>query len=90
MREAPSRNSLVRKKRLTPSAPSSYGFKHAYIPADVIAWKPAIWPYHKLTEKEWTYVKHADFSTISFGAVLVFHDSRCADRLSRTARRTLH
>lgn len=35
----------------------AYGFKHAYIPADVLAWKPAVWPYHKLTEHEWTYVK---------------------------------
>ncbi|GAA5974993.1 hypothetical protein JCM11641_006794 [Rhodosporidiobolus odoratus] len=54
----------------------AYGFKHAYIPADVIAWAPSIWPYHKLTEKEMTYIKQADFSTIPFAAVLVFHDSR--------------
>ncbi|GAA6029184.1 hypothetical protein JCM8097_001641 [Rhodosporidiobolus ruineniae] len=53
-----------------------YGFKHAYIPADVLRWKPAIWPYHKLTEKEMAYSKDVDFSTISFGAILVFHDSR--------------
>ncbi|GAA5986125.1 hypothetical protein JCM10908_006420 [Rhodotorula pacifica] len=54
----------------------TYGFKQAYIPADVLAWKPAVWPYHKLTEEEWTYVRQADFSNISFAAVLVFHDSR--------------
>ncbi|GJN92455.1 hypothetical protein Rhopal_005485-T1 [Rhodotorula paludigena] len=54
----------------------AYGFKHAYIPADLLAWKPAIWPYHKLTEKERSYAKDADFSTISFGAILVMHDSR--------------
>lgn len=35
----------------------AYGFKHVYIPADVLAWKPSVWPYHKLTEHEWTYVK---------------------------------
>lgn len=54
----------------------AYGFKQAYIPADVLAWKPAVWPYHKVTEEEWTYVRQADFSSISFAAVLVFHDSR--------------
>ncbi|TKA55725.1 hypothetical protein B0A53_02861 [Rhodotorula sp. CCFEE 5036] len=54
----------------------AYGFKQAYIPADVLAWKPAVWPYHKLTEEEWTYVRQADFSSISFAAILVFHDSR--------------
>ncbi|BGP18599.1 hypothetical protein JCM10213_004232 [Rhodosporidiobolus nylandii] len=54
----------------------AYGFKHAYIPADVIAWAPSIWPYHKLTETERTYIKEADFSAIPFAAVLVFHDSR--------------
>ncbi|GAA5876931.1 hypothetical protein JCM8547_006313 [Rhodosporidiobolus lusitaniae] len=53
----------------------TYGFKHAYIPADILAWKPSIWPYHKLSEKALTYVKEADFSTIPFAAVLVFHDS---------------
>ncbi|BGP26418.1 cardiolipin synthase [Rhodotorula toruloides] len=54
----------------------AYGFKHAYIPADVLAWKSSVWPYYKLTEHEWTYVKHADFSHVSFAAILVFHDSR--------------
>ncbi|GAA5823187.1 hypothetical protein JCM11251_007515 [Rhodosporidiobolus azoricus] len=54
----------------------AYGFKEVYIPADVINWKPAVWPYHKLSGKELTYVKQADFSTIPFAAVLVFHDSR--------------
>ncbi|GAA5898437.1 hypothetical protein JCM6882_007775 [Rhodosporidiobolus microsporus] len=54
----------------------AYGFKNVYIPADVINWKQSVWPYHKLTEKELTYVKQADFSTIPFAAVLVFHDSR--------------
>lgn len=35
----------------------SYGFKHVYIPADVLAWDPSIWPFHKLTDKERTYIK---------------------------------
>ncbi|GAA5961906.1 hypothetical protein JCM21900_006364 [Sporobolomyces salmonicolor] len=54
----------------------AYGFKHAYIPADVLRWQPSAWPYHKLTEKEMAYSREVDFSTISFAAVLVFHDSR--------------
>jgi len=52
-----------------------YGFKHAYIPADVLAWRPSAWPHHKLTEKEQNYVKSADFSDVEFAAVFVFHDS---------------
>ncbi|CEQ42412.1 SPOSA6832_04222 [Sporobolomyces salmonicolor] len=54
----------------------AYGFKHVYIPADVLRWQPSAWPYHKLTEKEMAYSRDVDFSTISFAAVLVFHDSR--------------
>ncbi|KAK4057079.1 hypothetical protein OIO90_001979 [Microbotryomycetes sp. JL221] len=53
-----------------------YGFKHVYIPADVLAWDPSIWPFHKLTEREKTYIKTGvDFSNINFAAVLVFHDT---------------
>ncbi|GAA6021587.1 hypothetical protein JCM11491_000267 [Sporobolomyces phaffii] len=54
----------------------AYGFKHAYIPADVLRWNPSIWPYHKLTEQEMAYSRDVDFSTIPFAAVLIFHDSR--------------
>ncbi|GAA5991001.1 hypothetical protein JCM5350_002006 [Sporobolomyces pararoseus] len=54
----------------------TYGFKHAYIPADVLRWRPSIWPYHKLTEEEMAYSRDVDFSTIPFAAVLIFHDSR--------------
>ncbi|GAA5825149.1 hypothetical protein JCM10212_006274, partial [Sporobolomyces blumeae] len=54
----------------------TYGFKHAYIPADVLRWNPSIWPYHKLTPEEMAYSREADFSKIEFAAVLVFHDSR--------------
>ncbi|GAA5827990.1 hypothetical protein JCM5353_002864 [Sporobolomyces roseus] len=33
----------------------TYGFKHAYIPADVLRWRPSVWPYHKLTPEEMAY-----------------------------------
>ncbi|KAM0790691.1 hypothetical protein ACM66B_004549 [Microbotryomycetes sp. NB124-2] len=53
-----------------------YGFKHVYIPADILAWNPSIWPFHKLTEKERSYVvTGVDFATTQFAAVLIFHDS---------------
>lgn len=35
----------------------AYGFKHAYIPADVLAWNPAVWPFDKLTDEERGYIK---------------------------------
>ncbi|GAA5876908.1 hypothetical protein JCM16303_006332 [Sporobolomyces ruberrimus] len=54
----------------------TYGFKHAYIPADVLRWQASIWPYHKLTEEEMAFSRDVDFSTIPFAAVLIFHDSR--------------
>ncbi|KAK4052386.1 hypothetical protein OIV83_002188 [Microbotryomycetes sp. JL201] len=53
-----------------------YGFKHVYIPADVLAWNPSIWPFNKLSERERQYViNDVDFSSVQFAAVLVFHDS---------------
>ncbi|GAA5891257.1 hypothetical protein JCM8208_002562 [Rhodotorula glutinis] len=58
----------------------AYGFKHVFIPADVHAWAPSIWPYGKLTDKQRAYVKTADFSKIQFAAILVFHDSLDAFR----------
>ncbi|GAA6046971.1 hypothetical protein JCM3770_003457 [Rhodotorula araucariae] len=58
----------------------AYGFKHVFIPADVLAWAPSIWPYGRLSEKERSYVKTADFSKIQFAAILVMHDSLDAFR----------
>ncbi|KDE09526.1 HAD-superfamily subfamily IIA hydrolase [Microbotryum lychnidis-dioicae p1A1 Lamole] len=53
-----------------------YGFKHVYIPEDVLHWQASVWPFQKLTEKEVAYAKaDVDFSEISFAAILVFHDS---------------
>ncbi|SCZ89264.1 BZ3500_MvSof-1268-A1-R1_Chr1-1g01067 [Microbotryum saponariae] len=53
-----------------------YGFKHVYIPEDVLHWQASVWPFQKLTDKEVAYAKaDVDFSKISFAAILVFHDS---------------
>ncbi|KAI5481399.1 cardiolipin synthase [Pseudohyphozyma bogoriensis] len=54
----------------------AYGFKQPYIPADILHWQDPVWPFEKLTERELGYVKTADFSKISFKAILVFHDTR--------------
>ncbi|KAL7423421.1 hypothetical protein Q5752_001001 [Cryptotrichosporon argae] len=53
----------------------SYGLKHAYIPQDVIAWRPSIWDRTELTEEERAFVKPADFSTLPIAAILVLHDT---------------
>ncbi|KAG8936569.1 hypothetical protein FRC02_001064 [Tulasnella sp. 418] len=52
----------------------SYGFKHAFISLDVLAWKPSIWPFHRLTEEELAFTKRVDFSKIPIKAVIVIHD----------------
>lgn len=55
----------------------SYGFKNVYTPLDILAWNPAVSPYHDLTEEEKKCVKTGvDFSKISIDAILVFADSR--------------
>ncbi|CAD6581249.1 MAG: hypothetical protein CYPHOPRED_001525 [Cyphobasidiales sp. Tagirdzhanova-0007] len=54
----------------------SYGFRKAYIPQDLIKWKPELWPFRHITKKEEEYVQAVDFSQIAFQAVFVFHDSR--------------
>ncbi|WWD18993.1 TIGR01456 family HAD hydrolase [Kwoniella shandongensis] len=53
----------------------SYGLKHAYIPQDVIKWKPAIWDRTALTEEEEAFARPADFSQIPLSAVFVMHDT---------------
>ncbi|SCV71488.1 BQ2448_3076 [Microbotryum intermedium] len=53
-----------------------YGFRHVYIPEDILHWQASVWPFQKLSDKELAYVKpNIDFSKISFAGVLVFHDS---------------
>lgn len=54
----------------------SYGFKNVYTPLDILKWNPAVSPYHELTDEEKKCAKDADFSKISFDAILVFADSR--------------
>lgn len=54
-----------------------YGFKNVYTPLDILAWNPAVSPYHDLTEEEKKCVKKGvDFSKIKIQAILVFADSR--------------
>ncbi|KAF8508590.1 Haloacid dehalogenase-like hydrolase-domain-containing protein, partial [Hysterangium stoloniferum] len=53
-----------------------YGFKNVYIPSDILAWNPDIWPFYTLSDEERSIVKHADFSDIPFSSILVFHDPR--------------
>ncbi|EPT04967.1 HAD hydrolase [Fomitopsis schrenkii] len=53
-----------------------YGFKRAYTTFDVLAWNPAAWPFHDLTESERRSTKPIDFSQTPIAAVFVFHDPR--------------
>lgn len=34
-----------------------YGFKHAYIPEDIVYWWHAVWPFQQLSDREIAYVK---------------------------------
>ncbi|KAK7685319.1 hypothetical protein QCA50_011682 [Cerrena zonata] len=53
-----------------------YGFKKAYTTLDVLAWDPAVWPLHKLTDAELARTKTVDFSKTPIKAIFVFHDPR--------------
>ncbi|KAJ6495631.1 HAD-like domain-containing protein, partial [Mycena vitilis] len=53
-----------------------YGFKKAYTTLDVLAWNPAVWPFHRLTAAEIATTKETDFSQTPISAVFVFHDPR--------------
>ncbi|CAL1708220.1 unnamed protein product [Somion occarium] len=66
-----------------------YGFKRAYTTLDVLAWNPAVWPFHTLSESERASTKvlkrcsdlphhspQVDFSKTPIRAILVFHDPR--------------
>ncbi|WRT68322.1 TIGR01456 family HAD hydrolase [Kwoniella shivajii] len=53
----------------------SYGLKHAFIPQDIVAWKPSIWDRTELTEAERSFVRTEDFSNIPFSAALILHDT---------------
>lgn len=30
----------------------SYGFKKVYTPADLLSWRPELWPFHSLSKRE--------------------------------------
>ncbi|EAU91552.2 hypothetical protein CC1G_02041 [Coprinopsis cinerea okayama7 len=53
-----------------------YGFQKVYTTLDVLAWNPAVWPFHQLTEAEKAVARPLDFSNESISAVFVFHDPR--------------
>ncbi|KZT72148.1 HAD-superfamily hydrolase [Daedalea quercina L-15889] len=53
-----------------------YGFERAYTTLDVLAWNPAVWPFHDLTESERQSTKVVDFSQTPIAAAFVFHDPR--------------
>ncbi|WVR07444.1 TIGR01456 family HAD hydrolase [Kwoniella sp. DSM 27419] len=53
----------------------SYGLKHAYIPQDIIAWRPSIWDRTELTPDEETFIRREDFTDTQFAAAFVLHDS---------------
>lgn len=59
----------------------SYGFRHAYIPNDILQWNPAVWPFTTLTEADRQDVRaNVDFGQIQFAAIFVFNDSRDVGR----------
>lgn len=64
------RNDDVRK------VAEGYGFKQAYTTLDVLAWNPAVWPFHDLTPSERESTKTVDFSKTPISAIFVFHDPR--------------
>ncbi|KAF8995474.1 HAD-like domain-containing protein [Cyathus striatus] len=53
-----------------------YGFKNVYTTLDVLAWREAVWPFHKITEAERATSKTVDFSQVQISAAFVFHDPR--------------
>lgn len=55
---------------------NGYGFEDVYTAYDVSAWRDSSWPYYKVPDGQLYQTRTADFSKISFAAVLVFHDSR--------------
>ncbi|CAG8808197.1 24332_t:CDS:2, partial [Racocetra persica] len=54
----------------------SYGFNRVVIPNDVLAWKPCIWPFTKLSENDLKLTRKLDFSNVKIEAIMMFHDSR--------------
>ncbi|PPQ93685.1 hypothetical protein CVT25_012744 [Psilocybe cyanescens] len=53
-----------------------YGYRKAYTTLDVLAWNPAVWPFHKLSEIEKTTTEDVDFSNTPISAIFVYHDPR--------------
>lgn len=53
-----------------------YGFQDVYTAHDIHAWQSSSWPFARPLKEQEISLRRADFSTIRFAAVLVFHDSR--------------
>ncbi|KIJ50514.1 hypothetical protein M422DRAFT_59084 [Sphaerobolus stellatus SS14] len=53
-----------------------YGFRNVYIPSDILAWNPHVWPFYTLSEEELAIAKKVDFSKTPFSSIFVFHDPR--------------
>jgi len=54
----------------------SYGFVNVHTPLDILAWKPSIWPFHRLSGIERESTKQTDFTDLPISSIFVFHDSR--------------
>ncbi|TFK74535.1 HAD-superfamily hydrolase [Pluteus cervinus] len=53
-----------------------YGFRYVHTTLDVLAWNPAVWPFHQLTEPENATTRRTEFSRTPIAAIFVFHDPR--------------
>ncbi|EJD35630.1 HAD hydrolase [Auricularia subglabra TFB-10046 SS5] len=55
-----------------------YGFKDVYIPLDVLAWQPSVWPLGAefISPSDLNIARRADFSRTPIEAVFVLHDPR--------------
>ncbi|KII92002.1 hypothetical protein PLICRDRAFT_457454 [Plicaturopsis crispa FD-325 SS-3] len=55
-----------------------YGFNKVFTPLDILAWNPAVWPFHDISDAERASTIKADFADPSnqIRAVFVFHDPR--------------
>ncbi|KAH9485204.1 putative CDP-alcohol phosphatidyltransferase class-I family protein C22A12.08c [Psilocybe cubensis] len=53
-----------------------YGYQKAYTTLDVLAWNPAVWPFHKLSDIEKKCTEDVDFSNTPISAIFVYHDPR--------------
>nr|GAT57724.1 predicted protein [Mycena chlorophos] len=53
-----------------------YGFKKIFNTLDVLAWNPAVWPFHQLNSAEKAATHPTNFTQTPISAVFVYHDPR--------------